>query len=107
MRIQDLKLDTKYFDDVNSGLKTFEIRKNDRDYQVGDVLALTAFEYGHYAKNRGVGPKSGPKIYDRATLQEAPTIFFDVTFISEYAQKDGFVVMSIVPSIQMYLQIGR
>lgn len=40
MKIHELKLDTFYFDDVKSGLKTFEIRKNDRDYQVGDLLSL-------------------------------------------------------------------
>ncbi|MDV8928436.1 DUF3850 domain-containing protein [Leuconostoc mesenteroides] len=27
MKIHELKLDTEYFDDVRSGLKTFEIRK--------------------------------------------------------------------------------
>lgn len=43
MKTHELKLDVIYFDDVKSGKKNFEIRKNDRDYQVGDILELKAF----------------------------------------------------------------
>ena len=35
-----LKLNDRYFDAVANGIKTFEIRKNDRDYKVGDTLVL-------------------------------------------------------------------
>lgn len=35
-----LKLNERYFDSVANGIKTFEIRKNDRDYKVGDTLVL-------------------------------------------------------------------
>lgn len=44
MRTHELKLDIKYFDDVKSGKKNFEIRKNDRDFQVHDVLELKAWD---------------------------------------------------------------
>ncbi|MDN5440088.1 MAG: DUF3850 domain-containing protein [Lactococcus lactis] len=40
MKVHDLKLDTKFYDDVKSGKKNFEIRKNDRDYEVEDILKL-------------------------------------------------------------------
>ena len=40
MTIHKLKLNAAYYDDSASGIKTFEIRKNDRNYQVGDVLEL-------------------------------------------------------------------
>ncbi|MCL2677091.1 MAG: DUF3850 domain-containing protein [Streptococcaceae bacterium] len=43
MKIHELKLDTEIFPSVQSGLKNFEIRNNDRDYQVGDILKLKAF----------------------------------------------------------------
>ncbi|MDF2611454.1 MAG: hypothetical protein K0R92_2928 [Lachnospiraceae bacterium] len=39
----NLKTLQPYFDDVKSGKKKFELRRNDRDYQVGDKLNL--FEY--------------------------------------------------------------
>lgn len=32
-----------YFDHIESGLKTFELRRNDRDYQVGDTLRLVEY----------------------------------------------------------------
>lgn len=64
------------------------------------MLALTPFEYGHYVKKAVVG-FSGNAVYDRATQQEAETIFFDITYITDYEQKDGYVVMGIVPSKQI------
>ena len=42
--IHALKILPGYFEDVISGKKTFEIRKNDRDYQVGDLLALNEWD---------------------------------------------------------------
>ena len=38
--IHELKILTEYFEAVASGRKRFEIRKNDRDYKVGDRLYL-------------------------------------------------------------------
>lgn len=36
----NLKILPNYFQDVYSGKKMFEVRLNDRDYQVGDMLYL-------------------------------------------------------------------
>ena len=46
MRTYKLKLDIKYLDDVKSGKKNFEIRKNDREFKVGDILELKAYVKG-------------------------------------------------------------
>ncbi len=40
MTKHELKLETKWFDAVVNGFKNFEVRKNDRDYKVGDTLLL-------------------------------------------------------------------
>ena len=40
----DLKCVPPFFDDVLEGRKTFEIRKNDRDYRVGDTLILNEYQ---------------------------------------------------------------
>ncbi|MHB1262037.1 MAG: DUF3850 domain-containing protein [Thermoplasmatota archaeon] len=40
MRVHDLKVWTEHFAALASGKKPFEIRKADRDFQVGDVLLL-------------------------------------------------------------------
>lgn len=44
MTVHKLKLFPEYFDAVANGIKTFEIRKNDRDYKVGDTLHLYEFD---------------------------------------------------------------
>lgn len=38
--IHELKISWKYFDDVAICDKNFEIRKDDRDYKVGDIILL-------------------------------------------------------------------
>lgn len=40
MRIHPLKTWTEYFQAVNRGDKTFELRVNDRNFQNGDILLL-------------------------------------------------------------------
>lgn len=44
MTEHELKLNQKYFDAVLNGLKTFEVRRNDRDFRVGDTLYLNKTE---------------------------------------------------------------
>ncbi|MDU7031650.1 DUF3850 domain-containing protein [uncultured Robinsoniella sp.] len=45
----ELKIYPKYFEDVISGKKKFEIRKNDRKYCVGDVLLLKEWDNIKYS----------------------------------------------------------
>jgi len=40
----ELKTWTEYFTEIKSRNKTFELRKNDRDYKVGDILILQDFD---------------------------------------------------------------
>lgn len=39
-----LKLNDRYFDAVKNGIKTFEIRRNDRDFKIGDTLILKRYD---------------------------------------------------------------
>mgnify|MGYP002510655178 CR=1 FL=1 len=41
-----IKLGSEFFDDAASGRKDFELRKNDRDYRVGDILEMMEFKDG-------------------------------------------------------------
>ena len=36
----ELKIETQYYQAVEAGLKTFELRVNDRDFKVGDTVSL-------------------------------------------------------------------
>ena len=38
MKLHELKIKHEYLIEVDMGRKTFELRKNDRDYQVGDLI---------------------------------------------------------------------
>lgn len=40
MTTHRVKVDTAYVDALLSGIKTFEVRRNDRGYQVGDYLLM-------------------------------------------------------------------
>lgn len=46
--IHALKIQPQYFEVVRSEVKTFELRKNDRDFHVGDFLALNEWDGDHY-----------------------------------------------------------
>jgi phosphoribosyl-ATP pyrophosphohydrolase len=46
MKIHELKILPQYFNAVQDGSKTFEIRKNDRKFEVGDKIVLKEFERG-------------------------------------------------------------
>jgi len=83
-----LKTDPAVFADVLSGAKTFEIRFNDRDYQVGDVLQLQETEHD------GADMKSG-----------APLIFTgrEVTktvshILTGYGLAEGWCCLSFAPA---------
>ncbi len=46
--LHELKCDTKYFDAVKNGIKTFEARVDDRNFQVGDTLVLRELRPNKY-----------------------------------------------------------
>lgn len=54
MKKHDLKIRPMYYRDVVSERKTFEIRKNDRGFNVGDILHLREYlEYGDKGEYTG------------------------------------------------------
>lgn len=84
MAQHEIKLDIKYFDDVKIGKKNFEIRKNDRDYQIGDILELRAFdvesgEYQVYEKSMSWDYESD---WEFAFKEMADTVKVKVAWVS-------------------------
>lgn len=76
--IHELKILPKYFDDIRYGKKRFELRRNDRDFKVGDYLALNEFDTSYTGRTELV-----KVVYILNTRDVMET-------------RDEFVVMSIV-----------
>lgn len=80
MKIHELKILPEYFKVVLSGKKKFEIRKNDRDYRIGDLVIL--------------------KEYDPIHLEYTGQQFKGkITYLTNYAQSGNYVVFGIIPII--------
>lgn len=43
-----IKIAPQYYNAVLSGIKTFEIREDDRNYKVGDIVCLNEWDGGDY-----------------------------------------------------------
>ena len=80
-----LKTDHVVFQDVLDGNKTFEIRFNDRDYQVGDLVILKETEF------TGEQMKSGqPLVYTGREIQKRISYV-----LSGYGLHEGWVILGI------------
>jgi len=85
----ELKTDPLVFDAVKEGRKTFEIRKNDRDYHVGDTLFLrkTHFTGVEMAANTD----DMPLIY---TGDELRTVITHILHGPIYGLMEGWSILS-------------
>ena len=82
----DLKTDPKVFQDVINGNKTFEIRFNDRDFQVGDELILKETKYsGEQMKNGNSLEFTGRQLIKNVSY-----------VLSGYGLQDGWVILGII-----------
>ena len=52
-KVHEIKISPVFFKDVSIGIKPFELRVNDRNYQVGDCLVLEEFN-GKYTGNETI-----------------------------------------------------
>ncbi|CZF79487.1 DUF3850 domain-containing protein [Grimontia marina] len=68
MKNHMLKIEAQFLTAVLAGKKPFEIRKNDRGYEVGDLVMMS--DGSRWAKGK-------------------------IGYITDYAQKPGYVVFSL------------
>lgn len=71
-----LKIKSMYLDEIVNGNKLFEVRKNDRNFQKGDILVLQAYDNEKYLGKE---------------------IEVEITYVLKgfEALKDGYVVLGI------------
>lgn len=77
-KCHDLKILPQYFDDVLYGNKTFEIRKDDRNFKLKDYLNLREWDPD---KKQYTGKR----------------IIKQICYLSHYEQQDGYVVLGLRP----------
>lgn len=70
-----LKILPKYFNEVNEGRKTFELRKDDRNFKVGDRFILREYKDGNYTGRTFIG-----------------RISYILRECSEYGLQDGYCI---------------
>lgn len=77
--IHALKIDPEYYENIKNGKKRFEIRRNDRNFRVGDYLALNELD-------------------DTRTEYTGRSLIAKVTYIlsNENYLQPGFVAIGIV-----------
>jgi Domain of unknown function (DUF3850) len=83
MKAHFLETVQPFFDDILSGSKPFDLRKNDRDFEVGDILFLSEFslEFGHT---------------DRWILAKVTYVLSPGIHSSNFGLQDGYVILGIV-----------
>jgi hypothetical protein len=78
-KIHDLKILFDYAEMIRQGIKSFELRNNDRDFHSGDLIRFRVVDYF-----------TAPMVDFEKTL-------FEITCVVEFpaALKDGFVCLGI------------
>lgn len=69
--VHEIKILPEYYQPVLDQRKSFEVRKNDRDYQPGDFILLNEFD--------------GTKFTGRLSRAQ-------ILYVSDYQQTEGYVV---------------
>lgn len=87
-RVHDLKCQVPHWEAINDNRKRFEIRKNDRDYRIGDVLILREFEMVEDDSDRPVSNRHTGRVCQRTVTYVLPG--------GQFGLAEGFVALSLV-----------
>jgi hypothetical protein len=91
-KCHELKCDKRFYGDVESGQKPFEVRENDRDYKVGDHIWLREGEQ--------VGNDLGGfawRYTGNACVKEVTYVLTNKMF---HGVKEGYVVLGLKQVLQ-------
>ncbi|MEO1768301.1 DUF3850 domain-containing protein [Candidatus Enterococcus ferrettii] len=79
--VHQLKIAREYYEAIITGKKKFEIRKNDRNFKVGDAFVLREYKDHSYTGKYVLGT---------------------ISYITDYEQKENFVVFSFQLQVYSY-----
>ncbi len=87
-KTHELKTDPLVFDDSFNNKKLFELRFNDRDFNVGDTLVLKETKFS------GIEMKNGkPLIYTNRIIHQKVNYILS----GGYGLMDGWVIIGVTP----------
>ena len=86
--IHELKIKSEFFQKIANREKPYEVRNNDRQFEIGDLLALNEID-------------SRNKYTKRSLLVEVKDILDDESYT-----KKGYVIMTIAPCIVKRGEVG-
>ena len=84
MKLHELNIKHEYLVDIVMGRKTFELRKNDRDYQVGDLIHFVDID----GNNHIIG---NPSFNEKLVYQ----ITYILQNIQEYGLDKDYCILAI------------
>lgn len=87
MKLHELKILHKYLVEVDLGKKTFELRKNDRDYQVGDLIRFIDIQKDYSTYKNQIEPN-----IDENTLYRITYVLKDV---EKYGLDKDYCILAI------------
>lgn len=87
MKTHNLKLSIEFCDDVLSGEKTFEVRKNDRGFQTGDLIRFIPTDGTSYRSLDGTARNAKHEISERTYMIKY--------ILNGWGIKNGYVVLGI------------
>lgn len=78
-KLHTLKIREKYLRDIEKGTKTFELRKNDREFQVNDLIRFVDTKGQNY-------PKSSRYLYE---------ITYVLKNVPEYGLNEDYCILGL------------
>jgi hypothetical protein len=104
MKVHDLKCWPREFRHVQDGRKTFEVRKNDRDFREGDLVILREYVPEHMIGERIDGSEYGFKYDQAGDTGRSPLGPFRIGYVTECkAIPDGWVGFELIKLVEEVL----
>lgn len=95
--IHEVKCYPEYFAELDDGIKPFEVRKKDRSYQVGDILAVNEFAPFEYEFSSDEMRERFSRTVNGVGRYSGNCLMFKITYILDDPQycKDGMVILGL------------
>ncbi len=104
MIVHNLKIKYEYAEKVALGIKTFELRKDDRDYKTGDFIAFNVVDIPTYTTNQASALGDDYikiKELQEATLKKLDNTIYKIVYkldgTPKYGLAEGYCILEITP----------